>query len=95
MPSTRPRQRTRADEESFGQSAVPHSNTNVQPQLSTANRIVDKLKRIIYILISYFILSRVSFFSTLLHSPHIRHEPFKVGLAGTIGTLQRCYGRLS
>ena len=48
----------------------------------------DKLKRLVYLSISVFGLTKYfNFFKALLKSPHIRHFWFQIGLACTIATL--------
>lgn len=76
-----------ADEESFGRTAVPNPYRGLGPNHdSPGNRAVDLLKRLIYLGISTYFLHRMNFVGAILRSPHVQHEWFKVGLAGTIGT---------
>jgi hypothetical protein len=50
------------------------------------NRLFLMLQRCVYIIGSLYGLKHFAFYQVLLHSPHVSHEWFKVGLAGTIGT---------
>lgn len=43
------------------------------------------MKRLIYVGISLFGLRHFDAYQVVLHSPHVSHEWFKVGLAATIG----------
>lgn len=47
---------------------------------------INILKRMIYSGISLFGLYHLNAYQAVLHSPHIRHEWFKIGLAATVGT---------
>jgi len=46
---------------------------------------MDKARRLSYVAISSYFLHRVSFYSVVTRSPHVRHEWFKVGLVAAIG----------
>lgn len=76
---------SRADEESFGRTAVPNPYTGDGPP--PLNAAIDKLKRLIYVAISGYFLKRMAFYEIVMHSPHVSHEWFKIGLAASIGTL--------
>jgi len=81
--------RAPADEESFGRAAVPPANPYAGPgpdMNASGNIWIDRGRRLAYIGVSSWILQRVSFFGAVLHSPHIRHEWFKLGIGTTIGT---------
>jgi len=43
------------------------------------------MKRLGYMGISLYGLKHFNFYRVVLHSPHVRHEWFKVGLASSIG----------
>jgi hypothetical protein len=43
------------------------------------------MKRIIYVSLSALALLHFKFYETILHSPNVQHEWFKVGLATTVG----------
>jgi hypothetical protein len=45
------------------------------------------LKRCAYMGVSFFGLNHFNAYAVILHSPHVRHEWFKIGLAATIGML--------
>jgi hypothetical protein len=79
--------RNQADPEVAGRAAAPPMYTGPGPQMTAGDKAVDTLKRIIYIGVSLFFLMRMNVFRATLESPHVSHEWFKVGLAGTIGTL--------
>lgn len=77
-----------ADVESYGRAAVPNPYRGLGPNHATtgANMLVDKFKRMLYIGVSGFFLHRMNFWGAILRSPHVSHEWFKLGVAGTIGT---------
>ena len=60
----------------------PFSN---HPEALTQKRFIDKVQRILYIIISAYALHYFKFYGVILRSPHVRHEWFKIGLAFTIG----------
>jgi hypothetical protein len=78
-----------ADVESFGRAAVPNPYRGLGPNHATtgANLLVDKFKRMLYMGVSGFFLHRMNFWGAIVRSPHVSHEWFKIGVAGTIGTL--------
>jgi hypothetical protein len=82
-----------ADVESFGRAAVPNPYRGLGPNHATtgANMLVDKFKRMLYIGVSGFFLHRMNFWGAIVRSPHVSHEWFKLGVAGTIGTFMVVY----
>lgn len=65
----------------------PYSGNNAP--FNDGDLIAFKLKCVLWMVVGCFFLDRLAFYPAIFHSPHIRHEWFKIGLAGTIGTL-RC-----
>jgi hypothetical protein len=61
-----------------------------QEHLLPAHHPFNILRRIIYMSVSFYALLHFKFYRTILHSPNIRHEWFKIGLATTIGKLDCC-----
>jgi hypothetical protein len=59
----------------------PYNEQNLMP----AHHPLTVMKRIIYMAISAMALVHFKFYKTILHSPNIQHEWFKVGLATTVG----------
>ena len=48
--------------------------------------VLDKLKYTIFMLISgYALITKFNLLNVILKSPHVSHEWFKIGLAGTVG----------
>lgn len=94
MPAAGVGRRGRADEESDGRAAVPNPYTGEGPP-SAGDLIFDKGKRLGYMAISsYFLFKRMNFYEIVKHSPHVKHEWFKIGLGATIGTHQNAVGEL-
>ena len=61
-------------------------NNNEQQQYLSAHHPTVVLKRITYSGISLYGLHLFKAYELILHSPRIRHEWFKIGLATSIGT---------
>jgi hypothetical protein len=68
------------------QSNVANPYAGPGPQLLTETRLINILKRLVYMSISGLALLKFNFFKVVLRSPHVDHQWFKVGLACTIGT---------
>lgn len=47
---------------------------------------LNVLKRTLYMGISLWGLHKFDVYHTILHSPDVQHEWFKIGLAGSVGT---------
>lgn len=52
---------------------------------SLANKVFTILKRLLYVGVSLFGLKHFDAYQVILHSPHVSHEWFKIGLAATVG----------
>jgi hypothetical protein len=59
----------------------PYNDQNLLPP----HHPFTVMKRIIYVSLSTLALVHFKFYETILHSPNIQHEWFKVGLATTVG----------
>lgn len=59
----------------------PYTNQNLLPP----HHPFTIMKRIIYVAFSTLALLHFKFYHTILHSPNVQHEWFKVGLATTVG----------
>lgn len=63
----------------------PYSGEQNHRRHASALDPLSVLRRVAVIAISSYGLRQLNFYNVILRSPHIRHEWFKVGLAGTIG----------
>jgi|UPI000581AC63 hypothetical protein len=51
------------------------------------NAYIFKMKRIFFMCVSVYGLQHLNFYRAIMGSPHVSHEWFKIGLAGTIAIL--------
>ena len=66
----------------------PNPYTGPGPNMPE-NIYLYKAKCLLYMIISLFALQRFNFYQVILKSPHVSHEWFKIGLAGSIGKFAR------
>jgi hypothetical protein len=59
----------------------PYNDQNLLPP----HHPFTVLKRVLYVSLSVYALLHFKFYETILHSPNVQHEWFKVGLATTVG----------
>lgn len=70
--------------------ANPYAANNHNHPIPPQKQFINKVQRILYIVVSAYGLHYFKFYRVILRSPHVRHEWFKVGLALSIGAYVYC-----
>ena len=68
----------------------PYNNSTSNPHILPTYHPLNILRRILYMCISLYGLNHYDVYHTIMHSSHVKHEWFKIGLASTIGTFYVC-----
>ena len=88
---TKPKKRTQAassqDVEQQQNQKLNNPYSNFEPQVLPALHPINIFKRSLYIGLSLWALHKLGADKAIFHSPHISHEWFKIGLAGSIAIL--------
>ena len=64
----------------------PYNNSTSNPHILPTYHPLNILRRILYMCIALYGLNHYDVYHTIMHSSHVKHEWFKIGLASTIGT---------
>jgi hypothetical protein len=75
---------TTTDVESHQNQPIRNPYSSMEPHILPALHPINILKRGSYIGFSLYGLHKLDAYHAILHSPHVSHEWFKIGLAGTI-----------
>jgi hypothetical protein len=66
----------------------PNIHNPYSPEILPQSELLNKVSRVLYIIISGYGLEYFKFYGVVLRSPHVRHEWIKVGIATVIGKLK-------